>query len=165
VPRVTFLGTRFENLRIAGHPLEIDIDVNILGPKPTSDAAYTSDSGFMGRVTSQYTRIKSHQKLPADILKSYNQLPTASANRESIECSLVNQVTGSFPGRSYGHILEVPDFGKIHLGVLRVLHSEFEKGVPKKTTIHLDMIKLDMGCVISGSGSVGGLITNGTTKP
>jgi hypothetical protein len=165
VPRVSLLGTRFENLRIAGYPIEIDLDLNILGPKPAKDAPYTSDAGFISRVANQYKRIQGSQNLPADILKRYNQLPTSSANRESIECSLVNQVKGSYPGRSFGHVIEIPDFGKIYLGVLRVEQSDFEKGVPKKTTISLDMIKLEMGCVASGQGSAGSTINNGGTKP
>src|SRR5579862_7619914 len=43
VPRVNLLGTRFENLRIAGSPVELDIDPNILGPKPANDAFYSHD--------------------------------------------------------------------------------------------------------------------------
>jgi len=165
VPRVTFLGTRFENLRIAGYPVDLDIDLNILGPKPANDAPYTSDAGFIGRVTTQYKRIQGQQNLPAQVSKRYNQLPSSSANRESLECSLVNQVKGSFPGRSFGHVIDVPDFGKIHLGVLSVEQAEFEKGVPKKTTIRLDMLRLEMGCIISGEGLGGSTINNGTTKP
>ena len=166
VPRVTFLGTRFENLCIAGKPIDVDIDVNMLGSKPANDAAYTSNSAFMERVTSQYKNIQGAQNLPADIRKRYNQLPSSSANRESVECSLVKQVTGSsYPGRSFGHVIEVPDFGKIHLGVLKVDHSDWAKNVPKLTTITLTMIRLEMGCVISGAGDIGGGKTNGTTKP
>jgi hypothetical protein len=165
VPRVTFLGTRFENLRIAGYPLEIDIDVNLLGQKPAKDAAYTSDSAFIGRAAGQYKYIAGHNDLPADLRKRYNQLPSSSANRESIECSLVNQVKGSFPGRSFGHVIEIPDFGKIHLGVLKVEHSDWVKNVPKKTTITLDMIQLEMGCIVSGTGTIGSGKTNGQTGP
>lgn len=165
VPRVTLLGTRFENLRIAGYPVDVDIDLNILGDKPAKDAPYTSDAGFISRVTNQYKRIQSAQNLPANILKRYNQLPSSSANRESIECSLVNQVKGSFPGRSFGHVIEIPDFGKVYLGVLKVEQSDYEKGVPKKTTIRLNMIKVEMGCVASGDGSGGSTINNGTTRP
>ena len=165
VPRVTFLGTRFENLRIAGNPIEVDLDVNMLGPKPANDAPYTSDSAFLGRVTSQYKQIQGGKNVPAEVLKRYNQLPSASANRESLECSLVNQVKGSFPGCAYGHVIEVPDFGKIYLATLRLEQSDFEKGIPKQTTIRLDMIKLEMGCVIGGTGTGGSGVTNGTTKP
>lgn len=165
VPRVTFLGTRFENLCIAGKPVDVDIDVNMLGSKPANDAAYTSDAGFIARVTNQYKSIQTAQNPPAAILKRYNQLPSSSANRESIECSLVNQVKGSFPGRSFGHILEVPDFGKIHLGVLSVQQADFLNDTPKETTIGLTMIRLEMGCVISGSGDIGGGKNNGGSKP
>jgi hypothetical protein len=161
VPRVTFLGTRFENLCIAGKPIEIDIDVNMLGPKPADDAPYSSDGAFLSRVSAQH---KTLQTRP-DILRSYNQVPTSSTNPESSKCSLVNQVKGSYPGSSIGHVIEVPDFGKIHLAVLHVEQADFENGIPKETTISLNMIKLEMGCVVSGSGDVGGGKTNGTTRP
>jgi hypothetical protein len=165
VPRVTFLGTRFENLRVAGHPIEIEIDNNILGPKPDGDAPYTTHPRLIEKLTSQYRRIQGCKNLPDDIGKRYNQLPSATTDRESIECSLVNQVSGSFPGTSYGHVLDIPDFGKVSLGTLHVRHSEYKDGIPKVTTIHLKMLELKMGCVISGEGTGGGLITNGGTKP
>src|SRR5581483_393788 len=41
VPTVSFLGSRFENLRIAGHPVEVDFDPLILGTKPENDGPYT----------------------------------------------------------------------------------------------------------------------------
>ena len=39
VPSISFLGTRFENLRIAGYPVEVEFDHGIFGPKPIDDAA------------------------------------------------------------------------------------------------------------------------------
>lgn len=164
VPKVTFLGTRFENLCIAGEPIQAKVDIKMLGSKPVNDGAYTLDPNFMGRVTKQCESIRARQDLPPAIRERYNQLPSPSTHRESIECSLVHQVTGSFPGNSFGHILEVPDFGKIHLAVLRVEHSDWQKDTPTKTTISLDMIKLEMGCIGSGSGSIGGGKTNGVTN-
>ena len=166
VPRVTFLGTRFENLRIAGHPVKLDFDPGIVGSKPSSDASYPSDSGFLQRVARQYERIRDHQNLPDELATRYNQLPSASANRESIECSLVNQVEGSFPGDSFGHVIYVPDFGKIHLATLRIDHSDFnDKGIPRQTLISLVMLRLEMGCIGGGSISLGGGKTNGSTLP
>ncbi len=38
VPTVTFLGTRFENLRIAGHQVKLELDLDMLGAKPKKDA-------------------------------------------------------------------------------------------------------------------------------
>ena len=34
VPSISFLGTRFENLRIAGHPVNLNLNLGILGPTP-----------------------------------------------------------------------------------------------------------------------------------
>ena len=60
VPRVTFLGTRFENLRIAGHPVKLDFDPGIVGSKPSSDASYPTDSGFLQRVAT----VRAHPRSP-----------------------------------------------------------------------------------------------------
>lgn len=166
VPRVTFLGTRFENLCIAGNPVSIDFDPNIVGLKPANDASYPNDSAFIERVSRQYDRIRSQQNLPDELASRYNQLPSASANRECIECSLVNQVEGSYPGHSFGHVIYVPNFGKIHLATLRIEHSDFnDKGIPKQTLFCLTMLRLEMGCIGGGMLALGTGKTNGSTLP
>jgi hypothetical protein len=165
VPAVTFLGTRFENLRIAGHPVHLHMDLEIVGEKPHDDVPYTSDHGFIERVAQQYERIQAHQNLPSTVLERYNRLPSTAGRQESIECSLVNQAEGSYPGRSYGHVIDIPHFGRIYLATLRLDQSDFENGTPKKTTIGLTMIEFEMGCIGSGSGGVGGVKTNGQSEP
>ena len=166
VPRVTFLGARIENLRIAGsEPLKIHYNHAILGDKPAGDAGYTTDSGVIQRIARQYEHIRGHQSLPHDLVGHYNQIPSASANRGSVECSLVNQVEGSFPGRSFGHILYIPDFGKVHLATLKIEHSDFEENTPKLTTISLTMLRCEMGCIGGGTLSLGGGKTNGQSGP
>jgi hypothetical protein len=167
VPAISFLGTRFDNLRIAGHPVRLDLDLNIVGPKPQNDLHYSSDSQFMNRVTSQHERMRSHPNLPADLLKRYNQLPTKEDNLESIECSLVNQADGSFPGRSFGHVIDVPNFGKVYLATLRIDQADpqSDTGIPKQTLISLTMIRLEMGCIADGNVGVTQSIVNGRTRP
>ncbi|HEY2469406.1 MAG TPA: hypothetical protein VGI45_16415 [Terracidiphilus sp.] len=167
VQAVTFLGSRFENLRIAGHPVKLDFDPNILGPKPAGDQPYTSDSGFLDRATRQYERLHGHQNLPAGILKRYNQVPSKSANLESIECSLVNQAEGSYPGRSFGHLIDVPNFGWISLATLSIKQSDPNKltGVPMKTLISLNMLEIEMGCIGGGTLLGGSGKTNGQSDP
>jgi hypothetical protein len=167
VPRVSFLGTRFENLRIAGHPVDLEIDTNILGAKPAEDAPYTVESGVISRVSAQYNRIGEQRDLPSDLAEGYNRLAANLGKAETVECSLVNQAAGGFPGACFGHIIHVPEFGTITLGKLTLQHEGFisSSGVPKKTTIHLTMIDLKLGCVATGHGGVGGGSTNGTTEP
>jgi hypothetical protein len=166
VPTVTFLGSRFENLRIAGHPVKLDFNPDMLGPKPANDAPYSSDPAFLDRVSRQYDRIRGQKNLPDEIARRYNQLPSLSSSRESIECSLVNQSEGSYPGRSYGHVIDVPHFGKIYLANLHLHQADFDTktGIPKKTTLSLSMIRMEMGCTGSGTGSGGTTKTNGMTN-
>lgn len=164
VPTVTFLGTRFENLRIAGHELKLNMDLDMLGPKPGKDAGYLSNRDFQKRVTAQRERVKGLKNLPAEIAEQYGQAQSSGGKPGSINCSLVNQVEGGYPGRSFGHAIDVPNFGKIYLATLKVEESDFETptGAPRKTTITLKMIEMVMGCVGGGTVSGGSGKTNGS---
>ena len=167
VPTVTFLGTRFENLRIAGHPVKLDLDLDIFGSKPDNDAPYTQDAGFVSRVIRQYERIAACENLPAELDERYNQVPSSFEDGETVECSLVNQVEGSYPGRSFGHVIRIPHFGVVTLGSLRLEESDFkpETRVPKKTTIKLTMIDVDLNCTGEGRVRHCEMIANGHGKP
>jgi hypothetical protein len=168
VPFVSFLGTRFENLRIAGHPVDLDLDLGILGAKPANDASYAGDAALIARVSGQINRIGERQDLPNDLRERYNRLSSAlGTQQEEIECSLVNRATGAYPGLSFGHVITVPDFGAIILAKVTVKHEDFkpESGIPKKTTVRLTMIELLMGCPISGYAPIGTGSTNGGTEP
>jgi hypothetical protein len=167
VPAVTFLGTRFENLRIAGHTLKVDLDLNLLGDKPKNDGSYTSNRDFIKRIAAQRDHIQGQKNLPTEISTRYNRLPAISAKQGKIECSLVNQTEGGFTGRCFGNALDVPHFGKIYLATLLLEQEDFDSstGSPKKTTITLNMIEMAMGCVGGGGIVGGGGKTNGGTVP
>jgi len=163
VPSISFLGSRFENLRIAGHPVDLELALDVLGPKPGSDFPYTSDANFLKRVSDQLKRIGGCKNLPPEMLKRYK--PGSGSQIEEIECSIVKTAKGPFPGQPFGHVIEVPNFGRIYLGVLRIRQSDFVKNVPKKTLIDLTMIDLEMGCIGGGRAGIGNNILNGGTVP
>jgi hypothetical protein len=167
VPHIHFLGTRFDNLRIAGHRVELELDTNILGDKPADDAPYTKDEGVVGRVSSQYERIRKHKSLPAELAERYNRLASTLKNPEAVECSLVNQAAGPYPGHSFGHVITIPGFGTITLGKLVVTHEDYDKktGIPKKTTVQLTMVDLKLGCAIQGEMMMAVHVSNGTSWP
>jgi len=167
VPSISFLGTRFENLRIAGHRVELELDLNVLGAKPASDAPYTRDHGVVSRVSSQYERIRKHKDVPAELFERYNRLSSTLEGAEAVECSLVNQAAGPYPGLSFGHVLKIPEFGTIELAKVTLTHEDFipETGVPKKTTVTLTMVDLKLGCAIDGDIPIGTGSTNGNTHP
>jgi hypothetical protein len=165
VPTVTFLGTRFENLRIAGKEVDVDLDLDFLGPKPAKDASYLKDAGFRARVEKQFARIRG-QNLPPAILGRYNQVPPESKPEASIECSLVSKAEPSRFGRPCGHVIEIPGFGRILLAVLRIEHWDPNKktGVPMRTKINLTMLEIEMGCIGHGNAAAGNTIVNGQGK-
>jgi hypothetical protein len=167
VPSISFLGTRFENLRIAGHPVNLDLDLSILGGRAENDAPYTTDPALIGRVGRQYDRIGESKDLPADLGDHYNRLSATLGSAESVECSLVNGASGGYPGSSFGHVIYIPEFGQITLAKLKVLHEDFKHGtdVPRKTTVKLTMIDLKLGCAIEGVGGLGNGSSNGGTVP
>jgi hypothetical protein len=162
VPSISFLGTRFENLRIAGQPVELNLDQEIFGSRPADDAPYTRDQGLLDRVSSQYER--KHQDLPAELQERYNRLSSTLGASEAVECSLVNQADGGYPGKSFGHVITIPGFGTITLAKLTVKHEDPhpKTKVPRKTTFSLTMIDLKLGCVICGDIPIGGGSNNGT---
>ena len=163
VPSISFLGTRFENLRIAGIPVELEWDQEIFGSTPVNDVSYALDPGVLSRVSRQYDRILQNKNLPAALQERYNQLSSTLGGSEAVECSLVNRVAGLFPGSSFGNVITVPGFGTITLAKLTVEHEDqHEKTkVYKKTTFTLTMIDLKLGCVIEGAMGIGGNGTNG----
>jgi hypothetical protein len=168
VPTISFLGTRFENLCIAGFPVEVDFNMNFLGPKPANDGAYTHDPGLIGRISSQLGRIGEHQDLPAELHERYNRLSSSlGAQPEEVECSLVNRASGAYPGHSSGNVITVPDFGTMLLGKVILKHEDFKAGteVPKKTTVELTMIDFHFGCPIVGNGGTGIGSANGSSVP
>jgi len=168
VPRINFLGTRFENLRIAGFPVQLEIDLNLLSGKPANDAPYTEDAGVLARIKGHLDRVGEHKELPADLRERYNRLVSAHGPAmEEIECSLVKSVSGTFPGTSHGNVISIPDFGSIVLAKVIVKHEDYKRGtnIPRKTTVELTMIDFHLGCPADGTMGAGVGSGGGSSVP
>ncbi|MGA3046174.1 MAG: hypothetical protein ABSD67_06100 [Terracidiphilus sp.] len=167
VPTISFLGTWFESLRIAGHPVHLDLDLDLIGPKPANDGSYIRNPEFLSRVSNQYSRILGIEDLPEDLREKYNQLAANLGKTDTVECSLVNSASGTYPGRTYGNIIRIPEFGTVNLGKLIITQEDPDPvtGVLKKTTVTITMIDLKLGCAIEGDVPIGGGSSNGTTMP
>jgi hypothetical protein len=167
MPSISFLGTRFENLRIAGIPVELEYDYDIFGPMPINDMPYALEAGVVSRVSRQYDRILQNKNLPAALQERYNRLSSTLGSAEAIECSLVNRVAGLFPGTIAGNMITIPGFGTITLGKLTVKHEDpiASAKTHKKTTFTLTMIDLNLGCVIEGRVPIGDGSSNGDSAP
>jgi len=58
-------------------------------------------------------------------------------------CSLVDGVKQEIPGRSFAHVLDIPEFGRIFLGEVVVFPARLQ----------LSMIRAELGCNTGGGGS------------
>jgi hypothetical protein len=167
VPTISFLGTWFDNPRIAGHPIHLNLNLDLIGPKPPNDAPYIRDPEFLQRVSNQYSSILGIEDLPEDLRKKYNDLAADLGKTDTVECSLVNLASGSYPGRTFGHIIRIPEFGTITLGRLKITQEDPDPvtGSLRKTTVTLTMVDLKLGCAIEADIPIGTGSTNGNTYP
>jgi hypothetical protein len=152
VPRVNFLGTRFENLRIGGYPVEVELDLAFCGPKPEGDRSYLQDGSFLDRVHHQLDGIVETGDLPESMEKKYGGeiayiddlkkrakegRNEAGANDDQngypkLRCSLDKKIKLPIPipgVRTFGNVIFIPDFGTVALAEVEVGinngHSDF----------------------------------------
>ena len=163
VPSVTFLGTRFENLRIGGQKIEVEENLEILGTRP--DESYFDDTAVTGRISQQYREI-SKDGLPDWTRQQYPKdravVQEIGKGGRQMQCSLVDGVSKA-PGTSFGHVIDLPHFGKIFLGELKVVRTagNASKGEYDTYKFHVTMIRLQMGCIATGTSGIVMLDTNG----
>ena len=168
VPSVTFLGTRFDNLRINGHKVEVERHLEILGAKPKSQKSYFDDEGVLLRLAQQYDEISHVVGLPDWASRRYHFDRAAMQQQGKAECSLVRRIKGA-PDFSFGHVIDLPHFGRIFLGELIVdrengnpAASKDDPPEPDRYIFHLTMIRLEMGCLAQGTATVVALDANGS---
>jgi hypothetical protein len=153
VPKVTFLGTRFENLRIGGYPVEVELDLGICGNKPEDDRPYLEDNDFLDRVERQLDSIADAKGLPEtlekkcgaeiayidDLRQRAKQGAHVGGNGYSklqLQCSLVKSIGPiPIPGvRTFGNLIFIPNFGTVALAELEVgvspSHGGFSENMP-----------------------------------
>lgn len=171
-PTVSFIGTEFEGLRIGGCDVSVDLDVNFCktgkdGRHP--ERSCTDDDAFLERVNQQRKvfidekkRLEKARNKVSDFVTRHASDYSDGKHRKSghLLCSLVRKITvdesqKQFAGKGLGHILHVPDFGKVYLGELIVSHGHFQ----------LIMLRFELGCPVVGTTGVVVARVNGSTDP
>jgi len=194
VPTVTFLGSRFENFRIGGVPVEVELDLGICGSKPKGDRPYIEDADFLDRVERQLEHAADTKGLPETLEKQYdakiayiddlkrraNGDPKLARNGYSkLQCSLIKSIGPiPIPGvRTFGNLIFIPNFGTVALAELEVgigpshgngfSHEQDDpSGKPSDSNYFtLNMFDLKLGCPVGGGGSGPGVSGNGGTRP
>jgi hypothetical protein len=153
-PTITPIGSHFENLRIAGCPLEVELDTDLFNRFGTFDAfkkAYKGDQQYRDRMQSVFLWGKPKFEVPDFLRERYNWFAGDEfpESKGIVLCSLVKgfkTYCGEFKDncgalKVYGNVIEVPQFGKVYLG--EVMLRQYERQVT--------MLRLELG---SPSGGV-----------
>jgi hypothetical protein len=151
VPTVTFLGTRFENLRIAGIPvnLKLRFPLTTLSPK-NPDATYLDDANFLKEIgcSQSFPGVQAQWKGYLDSREKSPRPAARATGSLAYDVSLGDQKVS-------GNVITIAEFGKIFLAELAVECDTFQ----------LTMIRLDLGCIAKGMMSFSVNIANGGTQP
>jgi len=143
-PHVVLLGSKFENLRIAGCRVEIDLNHDFFLRLDTFAA-----------IRKELETNTDFRKMAEDPYQTgqAQKLPDAHG---VLLCSLVKSMKVDCPGVTrHGHAFVVPQFGKIFLGEILAKHG----------TRTLTMLRVEMGSPVAGSANMAEAIVNGNTWP
>lgn len=157
------LGSSFEDLRIAGHPVEVELDHELFSECATYlgfRARYIEDAVFRKRVRKQFLWGDYDPGTPEflkDRFKWHTMEDTPPESKGLVPCTLVKSVKHDQPNvlQTYGNVILVPQFGKIFLGEV----------ILKKGTRQLTMLRVELGSPVGGSLVICGGGGNGNGWP
>jgi hypothetical protein len=156
VPTVTFLGTRFENLKIAGIPVNVKLKFPLTTIVPSDpDATYIGNASFLKDIGCSQSFPGVQARFKAYLDNQNNPRPEDRANGTLAYDVSLEDKKSQGDVKIQGNVITVPEFGKIFLAELSV----------ECDTFYLTMIRLDLGCLAAGKMGFSINITNGQTSP
>ena len=159
-PVVTFTGSRFEGLKIGGQDASLTLNSSLLGSGAGTGPITWSLFQKTGKLQAAKL-VKSAQSGGAAyqwVVDRYGWMAPAKAPTKapgSILCSLVDGVAPSVPGKSFGHVMDIPGFGKVIFGEVMAFPA----------SVHLSMIRAELGSPTSGGMNAAYVSANGGTVP
>ena len=156
-PSVKLIGTHFENLRIAGIPVDVDLAVDVFDGHDTHRAlahAYKTDDGVR-ELVDRLTLKHRAKEAPAHILRWFSPAEGGSELPASRGITAVSLVRDLAPRRSgldcWGHVVHIKGFGTIRLAEVEV----------SKVTRTVNMIQVDLDCPYKGQLMLGSIADGG----
>jgi hypothetical protein len=159
-PKVTVVGSQIDNLRINGVKVNPVMTKTLITPHQKGkfpDRTINEDQDFVARAVGQSQKLSQAGGDIAWLKERYGWVQSDEARKRKgyVLCSLVDEVQGAKPEHSAGHVIHVPEFGNVFLSELLTDHHTFR----------LTMIRVEMGCPVEGTMSVGTSDSNGSTMP
>ena len=159
-PKVTVVGSQIDNLRINGVKVDPVTRKTLITPhdkgkfpvKPINE-----DEEFVAHAVKHSQKLSQAGGSIAWLKDRYGWIQSEEARKQKgyVLCSLVDEVQGAKPEHTAGHVIHVPEFGNVFLSELLTDHHTFR----------LTMIRVEMGCPVEGTMSIGTGDCNGTGMP
>jgi len=129
-PQITLLGSKIENLKISGCPVQIEFEDDLFLRLNTFDALkkhFDGNDGFRKMAADPF--VTTQPKVPVD-------------PRGVLLCSLVKDMKIDCSGvTTAGHAFDVPEFGRVYIGEVLAQY--------RKRTV--TMLRIDLGCPVVGT--------------
>jgi hypothetical protein len=153
-PTFSLAGSHFDGLRLGGRDVSPTLNSGLLGLGSPDGVTWP-----IFQQTGQDQAVKMVQKAKTGkaqwVVDRFDWMTPKPKGNGCILCSLVDGIDQATPGRSFGHVLEIPHFGKILLGELLICPS----------SIRLTMIRAELGCATKGNLSGAQAGSRGGTYP
>jgi hypothetical protein len=159
---ITPLGSSFENLRIAGHPVKLRLATDTFSKFDTFDKVKTAYRENLDDFRGEFNRLsligraedvpeKIRKYLPWCGLTEGKEIPETNG---IVACSLVRELEdlGSELTQR-GHVIHVPGFGTVRLAELKITNY----------ASRLTMLQVELGSTPSGNVTAGGVESNGSS--
>jgi hypothetical protein len=156
---VSFTGSRFEGLKIGGRDVSLTLNPSLLEGGPGTDPiTWPLFQKTGGQQAAKL--VKSAQSSGAAyqwVVDRYGWLaPTRKPKAPGfILCSLLDGVAAGVPGSSFGHVMDIPNFGKLIFGEVLAFPA----------SVHLSMIRAELGSPTSAGMNMASAVVNGGTMP
>jgi hypothetical protein len=142
--RIIFLGSKFENLQIAGCDAKVELNNELFVRLDTFEA-----------IRKEIETNAEFAKMVGDPFQT-GQSEKSPAVHGAVLCSFVKTMTTTCPGvKRQGHAFVIPKFGKVYVAEIIAKHS-------KRT---LRMLRVEMGSPVSGTLIAAETVGNGHTWP
>jgi hypothetical protein len=167
-PEIIPCGSTFENLKIAGQPLQVDLNHDVFVQNPTHSAllSYFESTSKANKgknaPKARYDWGLSSEKIPPGLAKGMLMEPGAGWSKSNgvLHTSLVKQVRPAGPGDSaeelpYAYAIHIPHVGNLYLGEV------FSSGDTKRLT----MLRVELGSPFAGAVAAAEPVSNGNWFP
>jgi hypothetical protein len=164
--KIAFAGSHISDLRIDGKTVKPVMSTTLLPHHHREIDAYDQERSFTPELKWSalqefaYRQGVERQKLgdaPPWARERFGwtaNLREAKAEDYTL-CSLVDRIEGLPPGHSFGHFIDMPDFGRLFLAEAIIFPH----------AVHLTMFRAELGCKTTGHVGIATARSNGTTCP